>query len=78
MFQKLQLNPNDVKVLKGSLIRLGELVQVRSHVTLEATCCKGVDTNAIEVIYLIMESASSYNIILDRPSINALGAIISI
>lgn len=45
--------------------------------TLETMCEEGVDAKEIEVCYLLMDVVFPYNIILDRPTINVLGAIIS-
>lgn len=77
-FQKLQLNPNNVKMFIGSLIGLsGKQVQVRGHVTLETTYGDGVDAKAIWVSYIIMGALSPYNIIWGRFYINVLRMIIS-
>lgn len=43
-----------------------------SHVTLETICCEREDAKAINVIYLIVDALSLYNIILERPIINTL------
>lgn len=39
--------------------------------------CKGTNTTAIDVSYLIMDSILPYNIILGRLAINVIGEIIS-
>lgn len=58
-----------------SSIRLsGEQVQVTGHMTLETMCGEGANAKAIEVIYLIVDVMSTYNIILGHASI---GPIIS-
>lgn len=46
--------------------------------TLETTCGKDVDAKTIDVNYLIVDASLSYNIIIWWPTINALGAVISI
>lgn len=52
-------------------------VQVVGHETLETTNGEGEDAKAIDVNYFIMETFSPYNIILRKPSINALEAVVS-
>lgn len=65
-------------MFSGSLTGLsGELVQIMGHIALETTCTEGVDARVIEVNFLIMHDISPYNVILRRPTINALGAVIS-
>lgn len=68
VFQKLHLNPNDVKVSSGSLRGFSsEHVQVNGHVTLETTCVKGVNSKVIDVNHLIVNALLPYNIILGPP-----------
>lgn len=77
-FQKLHLDPSEVKVFKGSFIGLsGKRVQVWGHVTLESTCVEGEDAKMIEVSYLVVIVVSPYNVILGLPAINAIGEVIS-
>lgn len=47
------------------------------HIILEINCSMGVDSNSIEVNYLITDSLSPYKVILRRPLIKFLGEIIS-
>lgn len=78
-FQKLQLNPNDIKMFSGSLTGLlGEHVQIMSYITLGTTYSEGIDARMFDVSYLTIDVLSPYNIILGWPTINALGEIVSI
>lgn len=77
-FQKLQLDPNNVKSFIDSLIGLSRKnVQVMGHVALETTCGKGEDANVIDFSYLNVDALSPNNIFLGRLTLNALEAIIS-
>lgn len=76
-FQKIQINSNDIKMLSISLTRLsGEQVKIIGHITLETTCGKGANANDIDVNYLIMDALSSYNIIIETPTLNTLEATV--
>lgn len=66
-------------MFNGLLIGLwGKQVQVRGRVILEIVCGEGTDAKAIYISYLIVETMSSYNIIIGWPTINAIEAYISI
>lgn len=74
----LQLDPNDIKTFRGSLVGLsGEHIQVKGHLTLETTYGEGTNTKGIKVRYLIVDSLSPYIIILSRTVTNTLEAVIS-
>lgn len=47
------------------------------YVTLKTTCREEADVEIIDVNYLIIDIMSPYNIILGRPTINSLGAVVS-
>lgn len=77
-FQKLQLDPNDIKIFSGSLMGLsGKHIQIVVHITLKTTCGEGADGKEIDVIYLFVDALSPYNIILGWPNINSLGVLVS-
>lgn len=77
-FQKLQLNPNNIKMFIGSLTGLlVEQTQIMCHKALKTTYGEGTDAREINVYYLIVNAISPYNIILGRPTINTLRAVIS-
>lgn len=50
-------------------------MQGKGNVTLETTCGEGINANVIEVISLIVDALSPYNIILGRPTINVLEVV---
>lgn len=77
-FQKIQLDPHNIWVLQEPLVGLsGEQVQGRGHVALKMNRNVGLDCKMIEANYIILDTLSPYNIILDRPAINALGKMVS-
>lgn len=73
-FQGLQLDINNIGAFQGSLIGLsGEQVQVKGHITLKTIFDSRVGAIIIKVKYLVVDDASSYNVILGRPYLNLLG-----
>lgn len=65
-------------MFNGSLARLSiKHVQIMGHVTLSTTCSEGVNAKTIDISYLIVDTMSPYKIILGRPTINALRAVMS-
>jgi len=55
----------------------GERVQTRGYIDLYTTFGEGKVTKTISIRYLVLDANTSYNILLGRPSLNALGAIVS-
>lgn len=52
-------------------------MKVRGIITLKITIGSIVDSNVIEVNYLMADALSTYNVILCQPTINSLEVIIS-
>jgi len=77
-FNKLQiplvdLTPHNEPIYGFS----GERVPTKGYIDLHTTFGEGRQTKTIPIRYLVVEAHTSYNILLGRPSINALGAIVS-
>jgi len=77
-FNKLQipladLTPHNQPIYGFS----GERVPTKGYIDLHTTFGEGRQTKTIPIRYLVVEAHTSYNILLGRPSINALGAIVS-
>lgn len=64
---------------KGTLVRFfGEHVQVLGHFPMIMTFSSGDNAKSVKVRYLIVNVASPYNIIVGKPSFNALEETLSI
>jgi len=55
----------------------GEQVEVRGHVDLRTTFSNEHVAKTIVIRYLVVNAPSSYNLLLGRPSLNKLGAVVS-
>jgi len=55
----------------------GEKVGTRGYIDLYSTFDEGKASKTIKIRYLVINDNTSYNILLGRPSINRLRAIIS-
>lgn len=77
-FDRMGLDPEQLQPFKGTLAGFtGEQVHVRGYITLKTTFGSGSHAKTIRVRYLVINSPSSYNIIIGRPSFNLLGAFLS-
>lgn len=77
-FEKLGLAPEQLQPSKGTLAGFtGEQVHVRGYVTLKTTFGSGENAKTIKVKYLVINAPNSYNIIIERPAFNILGAFLS-
>jgi len=56
---------------------LGERVGTQGYIELYITIGKEKATKTIKIWYLVIDTNTSYNILLERPSINRLRAIVS-
>jgi len=77
-YQKLQL-PDTVMVPYDESIYgfSGEQVSTRGYIDLHTVFREGTQTKTIPIRFLIVEVPTSYNILLGRPSLNTLGAVVS-
>lgn len=74
-FNKLGISEEQICPFHGTLVGfVGEQVRVKGHVELLTTFAV---VRSIPVKFLIMERVSPYKAILERPSLNKIGAIIS-
>jgi hypothetical protein len=77
-FDRIGLDPEQLQPFKGTLVGFtGEQVHVRGYITLKTTFGCGSQEKTIRVRYLVVNSPSSYNIIIGRPSFNLLGGFLS-
>jgi len=77
-YQKLQL-PNTAVIPYDEPIYgfSGEQVSTRGYIDLHTVFRKGTQTKTIPICFLIVDAPTSYNILLGRPSLNTLGAVVS-
>jgi hypothetical protein len=72
------LDPEQLQPFKGTLAGFtGEQVHVRGYITLKTTFGHRSHAKTIRVRYLVVNSPSSYNIIIGRPAFNLLGGFLS-
>jgi len=55
----------------------GEQVSTRGYIDLHTVFHEGTQTKTILIRFLIVDAPTSYNVLLGRPSLNTLGAIVS-
>ena len=77
-YQKLQLPdtamvPYDEPIYGFS----GEQVSTRGYIDLHTVFRDGIQTKTIPIRFLIIDAPTSYNVLLGRPSLNTLGAVVS-
>jgi len=77
-YQKLQLPdtamvPNDEPICGFS----GEQVTTRGYIDLYTVFRDGTQTKTIPIRFLIVDTPTSYNVLLGRPSLNTLGTVVS-
>jgi len=77
-YQKLQLPdtamvPYDEPIYGFS----GEQASTRGYIDLHTVFREGTQTKTIPIRFLIVDAPTSYNILLGRPSLNTLGAVVS-
>ena len=56
---------------------IGNQVELCKYVELHTTFSYGEATNTITIKYIVVNAPSSYNLLLGRPSMNKLGAVVS-
>jgi len=77
-YQKLQLPttaivPYDEPIYGFS----GEKLSTRGYIDLHTIFHDGAQTKTIPIRFLIVNAPTSYNVLLGRPSLNTLGAVVS-
>jgi len=55
----------------------GEQVSTRGYIDLHTVFRDGTQAKTIPICFLIVDAPTSYNILLGRPSLNTLGAVVS-
>jgi len=77
-FNKLQLSPDMLRPYDGCLYgSAGDQVEVREHLELRTTFTDGTTSRTESIRYLVVNASSSYNMLLGRPTLNRLGAVLS-
>ncbi|RDX95699.1 hypothetical protein CR513_21741, partial [Mucuna pruriens] len=75
-YRKLGLS--ELKEMRGCLYGFsGEKVPIKGTVEIETTFGEGNNTRRIPVVYTVIEAEASYNIIMGRPALNRLKAVVS-
>ena len=79
VFNKLGLKNSDLQSYKEELVDLsGEKVYPDMFITLHVTLGCRPKTRTIKVDFLVVDYLSTYNVILGRPTLNKIRAIVSI
>ena len=69
---------DDFEPYEGVLVGFsGDSVQVRGYVDARTTFGDGSEIKTISIRYMVVNTPSSYNILLGRPAINMLGEVVS-
>ena len=77
-FDKLGLKNTDLQMHKEELVGFsGEKVHPKEFVTLHLTLGTRPKTRTVKVDFLVVDGPSAYNVILRRPTLNKIGAVIS-
>ncbi|RDX79706.1 hypothetical protein CR513_39847, partial [Mucuna pruriens] len=66
-----------IRVLKDPLWLCGERVPVKGVIELETVFGENSGAKSIPVLYTVLDVEASYNIIMGRPALNRLGAVVS-
>jgi len=77
-FVGLQVPRDQLLPFDGVLVGFsGEQVEVRGYVNLRTTFADEHAAKTIVIKYIVVKAPSSYNMLLGRPSLNKLGAVVS-
>ncbi|XP_027905697.1 uncharacterized protein LOC114165238 [Vigna unguiculata] len=55
----------------------GEKVSIRGYIDLHTVFRDGTQTKTIPICFLVVDTPTSYNVLLGRPSLNTLGVVVS-
>jgi len=77
-FVNLRLSPDQLRLHDGCLVGFaGDRVEVRGYVNLRTTFSDEDAARTVVVRYIVVNTPSTYNLLLGRPSLNKLGAVAS-
>ena len=77
-FVGMQVPRDQLQPFDGVLVGFsGEQVEVRGFVDLRTTFFDDLAAKTIVIRYIVVNAPSSYNLLLGRPSLNKLGAVVS-
>jgi len=75
---KLQLSPDQLRPYVGCLYGFaGDQVEVRGHIGSQTTFIDGAASHTANIRYLVVNAPSSYNILLDIPTLNMIRGVTS-
>jgi len=77
-FKAMKMDETEMVPYDDSVVGFsGERVGTKGYIELYTTFSEGKNTRTIKIRYLVIDANTSYNILLGRPSINRLMAIVS-
>jgi len=77
-FKKMRIAKEEMKLYDDQVVGFSnERVGTEGYIELYTTFDEGKTSKTIKIRYLVIDANTSYNILLGRPSINRLGAIMS-
>lgn len=77
-FQQMDISEDLIVPYNEQIVGFaGERVDTRGYVDLRTRLGTGREGDERRVRYLLVEANTSYNVLLERPSLNAFGAIVS-
>jgi len=77
-YQKLQLPPTSMVPYGEPIYGFsGEKVSTRGYIDLHTVLQEASQTKTILIHFLVIDAPTSYNVLLDRPSLNTLGVVVS-
>ncbi|XP_027931963.1 uncharacterized protein LOC114187793 [Vigna unguiculata] len=77
-YQKLQLPPTTMVLYDELIFRFsGEKVLTYGYIDLHTVFREASQTKTIPIRFLVVDAPTSYNVLLCRPSLNILGAVVS-
>ncbi|RDY09856.1 hypothetical protein CR513_05716, partial [Mucuna pruriens] len=76
--KRLGIPPTNLELYLGMLYEFAsEQVMIKGVIKLETTFGERHHTRSIPVLYMVVDVEASYNIIIGRPGLNKLGAVVS-
>jgi len=77
-FNQLQLSTDQLRPYTRCLYGFaGDQVEVRGHIELRTTFTDGTTSRTTNIRYFVINALSAYNILLGRPALNRIGAVVS-
>lgn len=78
LFEKLGFKDRAMQQYKGNLVGFtGNTIKPKGYVKFDVGFGKGTHIKVIQVKFLVVDCPTAYNAINGRPTLNALGAVVS-